>query len=75
METNQTIHKQKRQMELQQYQNEDILEELYKVNESLDEIRKHTRLFYILAMIGIIASIAGVVVGLIYLVLTFTRCF
>ncbi len=73
METNQT--KQRSQMEMRHYQNEDILDELYKVNESLDEIRKHTRLFYILAMIGIIVSIAGVVVGLIYLVLTFTRCF
>ena len=45
------------------------------MNESLDEIRKHTRLFYILAMIGIIVSIVGVVAGFIFLVMKFTRCF
>lgn len=62
-------------IDMMKQQHEDVLEELYKVNESLDEIKKHTRLFYILAMIGIIASIVGVVVGFIYLVMTFTRCF
>ena len=62
-------------IDMMKQQHEDVLEELYKVNESLDEIRKHTRLFYILAMIGIIVSIVGVVAGFIFLVMKFTLRF